>query len=89
MGVGGSVIVFIIAWWLAFIPSLSVGVRAQGEEGDIVEGTDPAAPIAPNLGRKAIWATIIATIVWAALYAVVEGELVSIDDWADFIAGPL
>lgn len=80
MGIAGSLMVISIAWWLAFFAMLPFGVRSQLEEGNVVPGTEPSAPVAPNLWRKAFWALVIALLVWAALFAVIEFRLVSIDD---------
>ncbi len=81
MNIGGSLVVFGIAWWIAFIAVLPWGVRSQAESGDVTEGTDPGAPTTPQLGRKAIAATIIAVIVWAALFATIEFRLLTLDDF--------
>jgi predicted secreted protein len=80
MGIAGSLMVISIAWWLAFFAMLPFGVRSQLEEGHVVPGTEPSAPVAPNLWRKAGWALVIALVVWAVLFAVIEFRLVSIDD---------
>ena len=38
---------------------------------DAPPGSDPGAPAAPNLGRKALWTTLVAAVVFAALDAYV------------------
>jgi len=80
MGIAGSLMVIAIAWWIAFFALLPFGIRSQLEEGRVVPGTDPSAPTAPKLRRKAIWAFVIALIVWAVLFGVIEYRLISIDD---------
>ncbi len=87
MGIAGSLVVIIIAWWIAFVGMLSVGVRPQVEAGEITEGTDPGAPVAPKLGRKALWATLVALVVWVLLYGVVELGWLTLAD-LDFMPGP-
>ncbi len=80
MGVAGSLVVFFVAWWIAFQAMLPFGVRSQHVEGDVTPGTEPAAPVAPGLGRKALWSTGIAFVIWAALYSFTEFSGVT---WAD------
>lgn len=80
MGVAGSLMVIAIAWWLAFFAMLPFGVRTQMEDGVVVPGTEPSAPTTPNLGRKAIYAFVVALILWAALFSVIEFQLISVDD---------
>ena len=80
MGIAGSIMVLTIAWWLAFQALLPFGVRSHLEEHSVIPGTDPSAPIRPNLWRKAIYSAVIAVAVWAVLFSVIEFHLVSIDD---------
>ena len=80
MGIAGSLMVIAIGWWLAFFAMLPFGVRSQIEDGTVVPGTEPSAPTAPNLWRKALWALVIALIAWALVFWVVEMSGLSIDD---------
>lgn len=80
MGVTGSLMVISIAWWLAFIAMLSVGMRSQIEDGNVVPGTEPSAPTQPRLWRKALWALAVALIVWAGLFWLIEFSGISADD---------
>jgi predicted secreted protein len=80
MGIAGSLMVISITWWLAFMAMLSVGVRSQIEDGNVVPGTEPSAPTQPRLWRKALWALIVALIVWAGLFWLIEISGISIDD---------
>ena len=80
MGIAGSLMVLTIAWWLAFQALLPFGVQSHLEENSVIPGTEPSAPVRPGLGRKAIYATIIAIGVWAVLFSVIEFRLVTIDD---------
>ncbi len=80
MGIAGSLMVIAISWWLAFFMMLPVGVRSQLEEGNVVPGTEPSAPAAPKLARKAVLAFVIAIVIWAALFSVIEFRLIALDD---------
>ena len=80
MGIAGSLMVIIVAWWLAFFALLPIGVRSQLEEGHVIPGTEPSAPVLPKLWLKAIWAFAIAIVLWLALYSIIEYRLIDIDD---------
>jgi predicted secreted protein len=71
MEIGGSIVVFVIAWWIAFQALLPIGVRSPSEEGVILAG-DPGAPTRPRLLMKGLWAALIAAIVWAVLFSIVR-----------------
>jgi predicted secreted protein len=68
MIVNGLAVYFVI-WWLVLFAVLPLGVRSQAEEGEVSPGTDPGAPVAPQMGRKIFWTTGIAALVFAAFYA--------------------
>jgi predicted secreted protein len=80
MGIAGSFMVLAIAWWIAFQAMLPFGIRSHLEDDSVVPGTEPGAPTIPRLGRKAIYATVIAIAVWAVLFPVIEYRLISLDD---------
>jgi predicted secreted protein len=63
MGVFEAIVVFVVSWWLVFLPILSIGTTSQVEDGDIAPGTEPAAPVAAGLQRKAIFAACVAAAV--------------------------
>ncbi len=57
-------IIFGVSWVLVFLPVLSIGVKEQyRSDEDIVPGTEQGAPVDPMLKKKALWATIGATII--------------------------
>ncbi len=56
----GAIVSYLIIWWVVFFAVLPVGVQSQAEAGVIVPGTDPGAPVKPDLWRKALWTTLIA-----------------------------
>ncbi|MEM9705193.1 MAG: DUF1467 family protein [Pseudomonadota bacterium] len=76
MNIGGTIVIFIILWWVVFLALLPMGVTARWEsEDDGVRGAEPGAPVDPQLKRKAIRATAIAsilTIIVSAIIAVIS-----------------
>lgn len=59
-----ALIIFMVSWWIVFLPSLSVGIQGQHEsDAEMVEGTEAGAPVAPMLLKKVKWATIGAAII--------------------------
>jgi predicted secreted protein len=77
MGVAGSIMTYLIVWWLVLFCLLPIGVRSQVEEGDVVPGSEPGAPVHTGLARKALWATGISVIVWAAMFVVINYVLLA------------
>ncbi|PNG25007.1 DUF1467 family protein [Methylocella silvestris] len=62
-----SIAIFFVTWFVVLFAVLPFGVTSQSEAGEIVEGTDPGAPVAPRLLAKALWTTVIAAAAFAAL----------------------
>ena len=56
--------IYFVLWWLVLFVTLPFGVRSQHEDGGGAPGTDPGAPVASLMGRKLIWTTVIAAIVY-------------------------
>jgi predicted secreted protein len=67
-----AIAIYIILWWLAFFIMLPIGVKSLDEAGVSARGHDQGAPETPNLGKKAIWAGGLATVVWIILYVVLH-----------------
>jgi predicted secreted protein len=56
--------IYFVLWWIVLFVTLPFGVRSQHEDGVGAPGTDPGAPIASLMGRKLIWTTVIAAVVY-------------------------
>lgn len=66
---GGLALYFVI-WWILLFAVLPFGVRSQAESGEVVAGTEPGAPSVHGLQEKAIWTTLVASIVLVIAAAV-------------------
>jgi predicted secreted protein len=71
---------YFIIWWIVLFAMLPIGVRTQDEEGEISPGTTESAPQYPNLLPKMVATTLISTIVFAGVYAIVVHQLIALDD---------
>ena len=66
---------YFMIWWVVLFAVLPFGVRSPAETGaDLPRGSDPGAPMRPYLAIKALATTLIAAVVFAALYAFVVYE---------------
>ncbi len=75
-----AIAVYFIIWWLVLFIILPFGVRNANEAGEIVEeGNDAGAPVNPQLVRKAIWTTVLATIVFLFFLVVIRGGMITFD----------
>jgi predicted secreted protein len=74
--------IYFIVWWITLFAVLPWGVRSQAESGEVVPGSDPGAPAIPNLLKKLVWTTVVATIVFAVTALLYAYRLVTFDDLA-------
>jgi predicted secreted protein len=79
MGTGTLIAIYFLIWWVTLFAVLPWGVRNQEEAGDVTPGTDPGAPAIHTLGRKLIWTTLVATIVFSVLYFIYSRNLIPYD----------
>ena len=69
MSVTGAIVLYAVIWFLALLVALPIGIRSQEEAGRIVPGTPASAPDDPQIRRKMIFVTVIATLLWGAVCA--------------------
>jgi len=72
--------IYFVAWWLMLFVVLPFGVRSQQEEGSVVPGTDPGAPVVPLLVKKLIWNTILTGVVCGLFFWLFLTRRVTLDD---------
>jgi predicted secreted protein len=71
--------IFFLIWWVVLFAVLPWGVHSQHEGGEIAPGTDPGAPVIPNLGRKLVWTTLVTALIFAGCYLVYAERLITLD----------
>lgn len=76
-----SVALYFVLWWVLLFAVLPLGVRSQGEEGDITPGSEHGAPAHPRLLWKFMITTIVTTIVFTIVYVVVNYKLIALDQF--------
>lgn len=74
MGWFTGIIVFVIVWWVVIFMVLPWGARPPETPEP---GHAPSAPEHPRLLRKVLATTAITAVVWLAIFAAVESELIS------------
>lgn len=80
MNITLGIAIYFILWWTVLFAVLPWGVRSHKEAGLTPGvGTDPGAPVMPQLLKKAIATTIISAVLFLAGYAVWKAGWVSLD----------
>jgi predicted secreted protein len=80
MTITAALVLYAVIWFLSLFVALPIGLRTQGEENDVVEGTPSSAPADPMIRKKIIWVTVIATLIWAVIASTVLWSGITIRD---------
>ena len=79
MGITGSIIVYVMIWWIIFFSLLPVGIQSNKEVfKEKIGGMDPGAPKNPKIRKKFLITTLITTIIFAVIYYLVEIDLLNL-----------
>ncbi len=82
MGITGSIIVYVILWWIIFFSVLPVGIQSNKEAfRDKLEGIDPGAPKNPKIAQKFLITTIITSIIFILIYYLVKIDLLNLREF--------
>jgi predicted secreted protein len=73
MGITGSIIVYVMIWWIIFFSILPIGIKSNKEVfKESLEGFDPGAPKNPKILKKFLITTIITSIFFTMIYYIVD-----------------
>jgi len=75
-----GLVVYLLIWWITLFAILPLGITGQAENGEIVAGTESGAPVIANVKSKAWTTTVASAIIWLTLFAVLEFQLISLND---------
>ena len=73
MGIVTGIIVFLLIWWTSLFAVLPFGHKRD----------ETGKPIFANMRKKFIWTTLVAFIIWAIVFALIESDMVSFREMAD------
>ena len=79
MGITGSIIVYVLIWWIFFFSVLPVGIQSNKEKfKERIRAIDPGAPNNPKIAKKFLITTIITSIIFIVIYYLVEFNLLNL-----------
>ena len=82
MGITGSIIVYVMIWWIIFFSVLPIGVKSTRTEfHENLTGNDPGAPKNPNILKKFLLTTFLTTIIFIGIYFMVKAEYLNLREY--------
>ena len=76
MSITGSIVIYVIIWWIVFFSLLPLDVNREKKE--IIRGSDSGAPENPKILKKFIYYTLITSIIFIFIYMLVKYEHLNI-----------
>ena len=73
-----ALIIFLLIWWIVLFAILPLGVRGQHEDNDVVEGSEPGAPVKANMKRKVLLTTLVSLIVWGIVCLIIHFGIIDL-----------
>lgn len=80
MTITAIIVLYAVCWFMCLFVVLPLRLTTQNDTGEIAPGTAPSAPTDPRMRRKFLWTTVAATIIWAALCAVILSGVITVRD---------
>ena len=82
MGITGSIIVYVMIWWIIFFSVLPIGIQSNKEiYKEKIGGNDPGAPKNPRIVQKFLLTTLITSIIFAVIYYLVEIDFLNLREF--------
>lgn len=81
MSISAAFVLFAVCWFMVFFIVLPLRLTTQGDAGTVVPGTPAGAPVGFVVKRKAKITTIVASIIWAALFVIITSGWISVRDF--------
>tara|TARA_B100001741_G_scaffold272701_1_gene241431 strand:+ start:194 stop:439 length:246 start_codon:yes stop_codon:yes gene_type:complete len=76
MSITGSLIIFVLIWWIIFFSLLPIDVERKHKE--MVEGADKGSPENPKIIKKIIYTTIITSIIFIGIFMLVKYDYLNL-----------
>jgi predicted secreted protein len=79
MSVVLGIALYFIIWWVMLFAVLPLGVRTQGDTGEVIQGTPDSAPVAPKALRIIGMTTALATAVFICVWLAMRYKLIPLE----------
>ena len=76
MSITGSLIIFVLIWWIIFFSLLPIDVDRKHKE--MVEGVDKGSPENPKIIKKIIYTTVITSIIFIGIFMLVKYDYLNL-----------
>ena len=72
----GSLIIYVLIWWIVFFALLPIDVNREKKQN--IKGIDAGAPENPKIIKKFVYSTLITSIIFIIIFLLVKYEYLNI-----------
>lgn len=80
MAITSAIVLFAVIWFLVMFITLPIRLRTQGDDNDIVPGTQAGAPSNFNVKRTMVIVTGVTIVIWALIAGIIIFGGLSVHD---------
>jgi predicted secreted protein len=80
MSITSAIVLFAVIWFMVLFIVLPIGLRTQGEAGNVAPGTPSSAPSETMLKRKMQITTAVTVVLFAIIAGVIVSGMVTVSD---------
>jgi predicted secreted protein len=73
-----GIAMYVVIWWIVLFAVLPIGVTPTTEPGG--RGQMTGAPEKPMMGKKVLWTSLLAAVVWGLIFAIVQSDFLPVRD---------
>lgn len=73
-----GIAMYVVIWWIVLFAVLPIGVKPTSEPGG--RGQMAGAPENPMMGKKVLWTSLLAAVVWGLIFAIVQSDFLPVRD---------
>jgi len=80
MSITAALVLFAVIWFMVLFITLPLHRRTQGDEGEVVPGTQAGAPVNFRPGRTAKIVTLVTVPLWLVIAGIILSGWITMDD---------
>lgn len=80
MGVTSALVLYAVIWFMVLFITLPIGLKTQGDVGEIVPGTHAGSPANLNMKRKLWIVTGISLVLWIVIAGIILSGAITVRD---------
>jgi len=84
MGITSAIVLYAVIWFMVLFITLPIGLRTQGDEGEVVPGTMAGSPANLKMKRKLWIVTAISAVLWVVIAGIILSGAITVRDFDFF-----